>query len=157
MANYIGEFDCKLDSKGRLFLPAKLRSQIPNKSAAAMVVNRGFEKCLVLYTKADWEAETAKLNILNEFNREARKFIRVFNNGANMVQIDNAGRVLLPKKLMDYAGLSGEAVVSAYGSKIEIWDKKTFVSELEINADDFALAAEKMLGAHHNKGNDNDE
>lgn len=151
MASYIGEFDCKLDSKGRLLLPSKLRSQIPDESAETMVVNRGFEKCLVLYTKADWEQETAKLNVLNEFNREARKFIRVFNNGANLVQIDKAGRVLLPKKLMDYAGLGAEAVVSAYGSKIEIWDKKTFESELEIDADEFAAQAEKLLGSQSTK------
>ena len=72
MASYIGEFECKLDNKGRLSLPTKLRAQISDEHAAAMVVNRGFEKCLVLYTKQDWEQEIAKLDVLNEFNREAR-------------------------------------------------------------------------------------
>lgn len=151
MASYIGEFECKLDNKGRLSLPTKLRTQISDEHAAAMVVNRGFEKCLVLYTRTDWELEIEKLETLNEFNRAARQFIRVFNNGANIVSIDSAGRVLIPKKLMEYAGLKADAVVSAYGKKIEIWDKVTYEAELNTNSEDFATMAESLLGNSPNK------
>lgn len=151
MASYIGEFECKLDNKGRLSLPTKLRTQISDEHAAAMVVNRGFEKCLVLYTRTDWELEIEKLETLNEFNRAARQFIRVFNNGANIVSIDSAGRVLIPKKLMEYAGLKADAVVSAYGKKIEIWDKSTYEAELNTNSEDFAAMAETLLGNSPNK------
>jgi len=151
VASYIGEFECKLDNKGRLSLPTKLRTQISDEHAAAMVVNRGFEKCLVLYTRTDWELELQKLETLNEFNRAARQFIRTFNNGANIVSIDNAGRVLIPKKLMEYAGLKTDAVVSAYGKKIEIWDKATYEAELNTDAEDFAAMAETLLGNSPNK------
>jgi len=146
MASYIGEFECKLDNKGRLSLPSKLRAQITETDAAAMVINRGFEKCLVLYTKADWEKELEKLSVLNEFNREARQFIRIFNNGANIIQIDNAGRALIPKKLMEYASLKDDAIINAYGKKIEIWDKAIYETALATDADDFADMAQKLLG-----------
>lgn len=157
LANYIGEYDCKMDSKGRLLLPSKLRAQIPEESINAMVVNRGFEKCLVLYTKYDWQIETQKLDSLNEFNRESRKFIRAFNNGATLVPIDSLGRVLIPKKLIEYASLSSKTVISAYGSKIEIWDKSTYEEELSLDADDFATQAEKLLGQKTSKPENEDE
>lgn len=144
--SFIGEYSCKIDSKGRLLLPSKLRAQIPEEAVSAMVINRGFEKCLVLYTKTDWKKETEKLNSLNEFNRQARKFIRAFNNGATLVPIDSLGRLLIPKKLIEYANLSAQATINAYGTKIEIWDKSTYEEEINMDAEEFALQAEQLLG-----------
>ena len=155
--SYIGEYSCKIDTKGRLMLPSKLRAQIPDESVNAMVVNRGFEKCLVLYTKSDWKKETEKLDELNEFNRQARKFIRAFNNGATIVPIDAAGRILLPKKLIDYASLSSKAIINAYGSKIEIWDEATYTDEITMDADEFANQAEQLLGSRSNKSNNEED
>jgi MraZ protein len=146
--SFIGEYTCKIDSKGRLLLPSKLRAQIPEEAVSAMVINRGFEKCLVLYTKADWKKETEKLDSLNEFNRQSRKFIRAFNNGATLVPIDSLGRLLIPKKLMEYASLKAGAIINAYGSKIEIWDKATYEDEINMDAEEFALQAEQLLGTN---------
>jgi MraZ protein len=152
MARFIGEFECKIDNKGRVILPAKLRSQIPDKEAKTMVINRGFEKCLVLYTSADWNMETEKLQVLNDFNRTARKFIRQFNNGANIVAIDANSRINIPNSLVDYASLSGDIIISCYNHKIEIWDKKHYDEELKFDDEEFSRMAEDLMG---NKNNEN--
>ena len=67
MTAFIGEFNCKLDEKGRLSIPSKLRAQFPEAAGNMLVVNRGFEQCLVLYTKEDWLLETAKLSAVDDF------------------------------------------------------------------------------------------
>ncbi len=135
MTAFIGEFNCKLDEKGRLSIPSKLRAQFPEAAGNMLVVNRGFEQCLVLYTKEDWLLETAKLSAVDDFmSPEIRKFKRIFTNGANLVQIDNAQRILIPKKLLEYASLNDEVVLVANGNKIEIWDQHLYESELNVDA-----------------------
>lgn len=159
MARFIGEFECKIDNKGRIILPSKLRLQIPDKEAKAMVINRGFEKCLVLYTSEDWRMETEKLSVLNDFNRTARKFIRQFNNGANIVQIDASARINIPNNLIEYASLKDEIVISCYNHKIEIWDKKHYDEELKFDDEEFSKMAEDLMGRkdqHTNIGFDTD-
>ena len=142
MAAMIGEFNCKLDDKGRLSLPAKLRTQFPESAGNQIIVNRGFEKCLVLYTKEDWLKETEKLNLVDDFmSPEIRRFKRLFTNGATVVSIDNAQRILIPKKLLDYAELTDEVVLSAYGSKVEIWSANNYETELSVDADDLSRLA----------------
>lgn len=154
MASFIGEFDCKIDGKGRLALPAKLRAQIPQDMENALVVNRGFERCLVLYVLEDWKKETEKLSVLNEFNREARRFIRQYNNGANMVSLDSNARLLLPKKLLNYAEITDNVVINAYGNKIEIWSEAHYNAEMEFDAEEFGSIAERLLGSKIDKDND---
>jgi MraZ protein len=162
MAKFIGEFECKIDNKGRIILPAKLRAQIPDNDAKTMVINRGFEKCLVLYTSSDWNSETEKLNVLNDFNRTARKFIRQFNNGANIVAIDTNSRINIPNALLDYASLKDDIVISCYNHKIEIWDKKHYEEELKFDDEEFSKMAEELMGNknlnnNQSNGEGNDE
>lgn len=153
MARFIGEFECKIDNKGRIILPAKLRSQIPDKDAKAMVINRGFEKCLVLYTNSDWNMETEKLAVLNDFRRDARKFIRQFNNGANIVPIDASNRINIPNSLAEYASLKDDIIISCYNHKIEIWNKAHFEEELKFDDQEFSRMAEELMGNTNNNNN----
>jgi MraZ protein len=142
MPGLIGEYYCKLDAKGRLSLPSRLRTQIPEAAGNALVINRGFEQCLVLYTKEDWLIETEKLNAVDDFmSPEIRRFKRIFTNGANLLPIDNAQRILIPKKLLEYAQLQDEVVLSAYGNKVEIWSKELYESELDVEANELSELA----------------
>lgn len=146
VTGYIGEYECKVDDKGRVIVPAGLKRQIPAESLNRMVINRGFDKCLTLYTRKDWELETAKLGKLNDFKREDRKFKRLFNSGATEVKIDTASRILLPKKLCGYAEIDSDVVFYAYENKIEIWAKSVYEAHMEIDPDDFSDLAEKVMG-----------
>ncbi len=143
---YIGEFVAKLDDKGRVVLPAGLKKQLPKDAIGKMVVNRGFEKCLTLYTRKDWDTELGNLSSLNHFNKKHRLFIRHFSNGATEINLDNSSRMLIPKKLCEYAEIKNEAVFYAYGNRIEIWSNSNYNELMDVDADDFAALAEDVMG-----------
>ncbi|MBL7811484.1 MAG: division/cell wall cluster transcriptional repressor MraZ [Bacteroidetes bacterium] len=145
MNGYIGEYNCRLDEKGRLSLPAKLRAQFPESAGNVLVVNRGFEKCLVLYTREDWMKETAKLTAVDDFmSPEIRRFKRLFTNGANAISLDTAQRILIPKKLLDYAEITDDVVLSANGSKVEIWSAKNYESEMAVDSAELSQLAQQF-------------
>ena len=151
---YIGEYAVKLDDKGRVVLPAGLKKQLPKDVVGRLVINRGFEKCLTLYTRRDWDLELGNLSTLNHFNKKHRMFIRQFSNGATEVNLDNASRLLIPKKLCAYAGIQNEAVFYAYGNRIEIWSKQLYDEMMEVDSDDFADLAEDVMGNIQQGGTD---
>ena len=152
MPKFIGEFDGKIDAKGRVVLPVGLKKQLPSGSTDHLVINRGFDKCLVIYTRPDWENETLKLEGLDEFNTKDRQFIRIFNNGATEVGLDTANRILIPKKLATYAEIENDVVLYAYNNKIEIWSKKNYEAQMDIEPDEFSKMAETVMG-RKNGGN----
>lgn len=123
----IGEYPVSMDEKGRIRMPSALLRQLPAPGSEAegysFVVNRGFEPCLTLYPKTVWDQLAAKINRLNRFNERNRLFIRAFYYGAYPVSTDTAGRILLQKPLLDYAGISGDALMLAMDDRIEIWSE----------------------------------
>lgn len=144
--NFIGEYTAKIDTKGRVLFPAALKRQLGENAPEEFVVNRGFETCLVLYPRPAWDAISAKLQKLNQFKKENRMFIRQFNNGATPLTLDGAGRLLLPKELLQYAIIEADVYFSANGNKIEIWSKAQYESMMQIDPDAFASLAEKVMG-----------
>lgn len=147
MAHLIGEFECKLDTKGRMVLPAALKRQLPNVERDGLVVNRGFEKHLVFYTRDEWNVITQKLSSLNQFNEKNRMFVRAFTRGATELNLDSAGRVLLPKGLLDYAQIGNEVVLACQFNKIEVWSKAGYDELINGGVDeDFSALAEEVMG-----------
>jgi len=150
MTNFIGEFECKLDAKGRLMLPSSLRKQLDPAAQERFVMNRGFEKCLVLYPKNDWEYISAEVNKLNQYVKKNREFTRYFYRGATELGLDGTGRLLFPKRLLEYAGAKKELVLFAHGNRIEVWDKKAYNNLLTDEPDEFANLAEEVMGGSAN-------
>lgn len=146
MPKFIGDFDGKVDSKGRVVIPAGLMKQLPSGASDHLVINRGFDKCLVIYTREDWDLETKKLEGLDSFNIMDRQFIRIFNNGATEVSLDTANRLLIPKKLAGYAEIQNDVVLYAYDNKIEVWSKPNYETQMDITPDDFSKLAETVMG-----------
>ena len=126
MTGFLGEFESTLDSKGRFLLPAGLKKQLPEGESTRFVINRGFEKCLSLYTMESWEPLYAKISKLNDFDPKVREFRRYFLNGATIVEADSAGRILLPPNLKEYAGLEKDIVLASAVDKVEIWAKDKY-------------------------------
>lgn len=149
MLGFIGEYEATLDAKGRFLLPAGFKKQLPDNGSESFVVNRGFEPCLSLYTSKSWKPIFSKLSELNDFDPKVRQFRRYFLNGATPVELDNAGRLLLPKNLMEYAGLGKDIVLVSAIDKIEIWDKTKYQQFFEtFSPEAFSdLAKEVMAGA----------
>ncbi|MFN5636930.1 MAG: division/cell wall cluster transcriptional repressor MraZ [Flavobacteriales bacterium] len=149
MAGLVGEFEVRLDVKGRFLFPSGLRKQLPGGSQRDFMLNKGFEDCLTLYPLPEWEKISEKLGKINLFNPKNRMFYRLFHQGAKQVSLDNAGRLLVPVAHMDRVGLHAEVMLIAYNDRIEIWDKQKYFSMIEGNMADFAQLANEVMGEAH--------
>lgn len=145
MAFFTGEYDCKLDAKGRMVLPAKIKNSLPEGSGDELVVRRGFEPCLVLYPMLEYKKIFSKIAGLNEFNAEYRNLQRNFFRGNAIVELDSAGRILIPKNMMAFAGLEKESIVVGMGNRVEIWDASKYDDYLIKDQKEFSELAEKHL------------
>ena len=157
MASFIGEFDCKVDVKGRVMMPSGLRKQLDPESRETFVLNRGFEPCLVLYPKNVWTTISAEISKLNQYKKKNREFIRYFYRGATEISLDTTGRILFPKRLLTYAKISKEAVLFAYFDRIEVWDKATYDNLLTDEPEDFSNLAEEVMGNHNKEDGETSE
>ncbi|MFZ1528837.1 MAG: division/cell wall cluster transcriptional repressor MraZ [Ferruginibacter sp.] len=126
MIQFLGEYECTIDAKGRFLLPAAIKKQLPEADANQFVINRGFEKCLTLYPIQSWQPIFDQISKLNDFDPKVREFRRYFFNGATNVELDTAGRILLPKNLVEHASLQKDIVLVSALNKIEIWDKQKY-------------------------------
>ena len=142
----LGEFAVALDAKGRFRLPSGLLSQLPYSGEVEFVVNRGFEKCLTLYPKVVWEQEKQVVDSLNLFDRKSRAFARYFYRGAQEVTPDSADRLLLPKRLLEYAGAEKKLVLACLRDRIEIWAEAEYDRAFDDEDLDFSALAQDVLG-----------
>jgi MraZ protein len=146
MIGFLGEFEVTVDAKGRFLLPAGLKKQLPEGENTHFVINRGFEKCLSLYPKQSWEPLYAQMAALNDFDPNVRSFRRMFLNGATPVEIDTAGRILLPPNLKEYAELGKDIILSSAVDKIEIWSKENYQKFFEsYSPNDFSTLAQQVM------------
>ncbi len=153
MTGFIGEYESTLDAKGRFLLPGAFKKQLPKGSSENFVINRGFEKCLSLYPIKSWEPIFAEISDLNDFEPKVRQFRRYFLNGATQVVLDTVNRLLIPKNLMEYAGLEKNIVLVSAVNKIEIWDKNKYQQFFEtFSPEAFSnLAKDVMAGDKKNE------
>ena len=114
----IGQYNHTIDAKKRLSLPAKFRGELGNK----VIVTKGVENCLVVYTQKEWEQMSQKLANLPISQSEARGFARHLLASAMEVSLDKLGRVLIPDYLKEYAGLKKDVVVCGLSNRLEIWE-----------------------------------
>ena len=114
----IGQYEHTIDIKKRLALPAKFRGELGDK----IIITRGIEGCLAVYTETEWKIMSDKLATLTISQAEARSFTRMILAGAMEVSLDKLGRILVPDYLKEYAGLKKNVVVCGLSNRLEIWD-----------------------------------
>ncbi|MFN3939575.1 MAG: division/cell wall cluster transcriptional repressor MraZ [Chitinophagales bacterium] len=146
MSGLLGEFECTMDPKGRVKVPAALLKQLNAADNRRFVLNRGFEKCLILYPWSEWQEISARLGKLNMFVQKNRDFVRYFMSGVSEITLDSNDRFLIAKSLQEYANISKDIVLSAFQGKIEVWDKAAYEKAIDMNSDDFAGLAEEVMG-----------
>ena len=147
VVNLIGSYECKIDAKGRLMVPSKLKSQLLPMLEEGFVLKRAvFQPCIEMYPMSEWNALMQKVNSLNRFKKKNNDFIRRFTAGVKMVEVDANGRLLVPKDLLNFAGLQKEIVLSSAINIVEIWDKTKYEAAIEDATDDFADLAEEVMG-----------
>ncbi len=145
MGFFSGEYDCTVDAKGRMVLPARIKSNLPDIDAGNVVLTRGFESCIVLYSQTEFKKIYSKVSGLNEFSEEYRVFQRNFFRGINEVELDSNGRLLIPKMLMAHAQLEKDITVVGMGNRVEIWSPDLYQNFLIQDSSEFAQLAEKYL------------
>jgi MraZ protein len=143
----IGTYECKVDAKGRLLLPAPLKKQLASSLQDGFVLKRSlFQPCLELYPMKEWDLVMQKINKLNKFVKKNNDFIRRFTAGVKVVEIDALGRLLVPKDLVQFANIAKEVVFSSAVNIVEIWDKDLYEKSISGDDIDFADLAEEVMG-----------
>lgn len=147
LEHIIGTYECKIDVKGRLMFPSSFKSQLVEAVSEGFVIKRSiFRKCLELYPTGIWNSEVAQINKLNRFKKKNVDFIRKFMAGVKSVELDNAGRLLIPKDLISYGEITKEIVLASVVNKIEIWDKVKYEEAVDYDPNEFADLAEEVMG-----------
>ena len=147
MISFIGTYDCKADVKGRVMVPVALKNQMSPILNEGFVIKRSvFQPCLELYPMAEWKLLMEKMNKKNRFKKKNNDFIRRFSAGVKPVEIDSTGRLLIPRNLIEIAGITKEVVLSSAINIIEIWDKEAYEKVIDEAAENFAELAEEVMG-----------
>lgn len=124
-----GSSQLVVDGKGRLAIPAKYREPLVERCAGRLILTLDPSHCLALYPFCDWEPIEARLNALSSFNPLYARLRRTLIGNAQDIELDAAGRILLPAKLRERAGLDKEVVLVGQGNKFEIWDAATWEAQ----------------------------
>lgn len=147
MHSLIGTYNCKVDAKGRMMIPAGMKKQLSPILEKGFVLRRSvFQACLELYPMDEWQLLMQKMNKLNRFKKKNNDFIRRFSAGARIIEVDANGRLLIPKDLTIFANISKDIVLSPSINIIEIWDKNLYEQSIDDAALDFADLAEEVMG-----------
>jgi MraZ protein len=138
---FLGTYTPRLDDKGRLFLPAKFRDEL----AEGLVITKGQERCLYVFSVAEFTRLTERLREAPLTAKGARDYSRVFFASAHDESPDKQGRVTVPPALRDYAGLTRDVAVIGANTRVEIWDAGAWQSYLASSEDQFSSLSEEVL------------
>jgi len=133
----IGEYTHTVDPKKRLSLPSKFRKELGKK----VVLTRGLDNCIFVYTLSDWNKISEKLGTLSMGQSGSRAFNRFMLSGATEADVDGAGRILIPDFLKDFAGIKNRVVLAGVYNRVEIWNEKNWTEykrRIEKEADGLA-------------------
>ena len=151
MINLIGTYECKIDVKGRLMLPVNLKKQLGEHLNDSFIVKRSvFQKCLEIHPFSEWKNTMHKLNKLNRFVKKNNDFIRRYNAGVRIIELDNSGRLLIPKDSSKLYFSNNEIVLTSAINIIEVWNKisyEEFINDPNLN---FADLSESVMGNQSN-------
>ncbi len=138
---FMGEYHHNIDEKGRIVIPGKFRELAKDE----LVITRGLEKCLYVYTKEEWNKVVNKLDTLPFTKKDARTFMRSFFAGATASEFDKSGRINITSPLVSYAGLTKECVIIGVNDRIEIWDEGLYNDFMNENASKLESIAENLF------------
>ncbi|MCI1832268.1 MAG: division/cell wall cluster transcriptional repressor MraZ [Bifidobacterium sp.] len=139
----LGTYTPKIDAKGRMALPAKMRAQLGD----GLVMARGQERCIYLLPQTEFRRIAMQIQRTSMGNKAARDYLRVFLSGAVDQDPDRQGRVLVPQMLRDYASLGTDIVVIGVGTRAEIWDRKAWEEYLSSKEQGYSDIADDVLPA----------
>jgi MraZ protein len=138
---FLGTYAPRLDEKGRIILPAKFADDL----ADGVVLTRGQERCIYVFSAAEFASMQDKIRQAPVTSRDARNYLRVFLSGAHDEKPDKQRRVTIPPALRAYAGLERDLAVLGVGDRVEIWDAKAWETYLAEQEDAFATTSGEVV------------
>ena len=144
MASFKGKYTSAIDGKRRLKLPKKLREAVPS-SNEHFIIGPGYDGCISLYPKDEWEKQEEKLRNLKAGIGEHRFFERVFIPESEDVRIDRVGRLTIPPRLLGFAQIKKEILILGILSRIELWAPEVYKRYREQYKQSFEEVAEKIF------------
>lgn len=142
---FYGEYEHKLDRKGRIIIPARFREVFKENYVEKFYVTRGLDKCLFLFIEEEWKTQERVFRSMPFTKTEARKFNRLYFSGACEVVCDKQGRILIPQYLKEYADIQKGVMVIGVSNRIEIWSKEKWKQYYKDTKDSFEDIAEKLI------------
>ena len=146
MAYFSGEYECTVDTKGRMLLPSRVKVRLPENHHAELVIQKSTDPCLLIYTIPEWEKIAEKISSLNEFDENTAMVQRNFLRGNTEVDLDNMGRFLISKRMLEHAGITKEAILVGLGNRLEIWNPEIYDAYLIKDPKQLAEMLQKQLG-----------
>ena len=143
---FYGEYEHSLDKKGRLILPAKFREAARANYIERFYITRGLDNCLFMFPEDEWRSQESKFKTIPFTKSQSRKFNRLFFSGAQEVEFDKQGRILIPKFLKEFAGIKRDVMIIGVSNRIEIWDLRQWDGFYNSEKDSFEKIAEDLLG-----------
>jgi len=140
---FTGEYHHSLDEKNRLIIPSKLRQQIGDENQ--LVLTRGLDKTVFLYSLSEWENLGKRLRNLSTTHADTRAFLRLLFSGAHPVQLDNQGRITLPQDLKSLAEIKEKVIIIGAFNKIEIWSEENWNKYYQEKKTAFEEIAERIM------------
>ena len=137
----MGEFHHSIDEKNRLIIPSKFRGDLGSR----VIVTRGLEGCLFVYSESEWNIIVSQLKTLPFTKKDARAFSRFFLSGAIEAEFDKQGRINIPSPLIGYASITKNCVVIGVNDRLEIWAEDSFNKFMDDNEDDLSDIAEHLF------------
>lgn len=156
--NFLGQFECTMDDKGRIKMPSVLRKQFPNGEGSKFMLAKDIEDCLVIYPLKTWTKQETMLQKLHSFNTNHQKFINAITTGLTEVEIDSADRFLISTTLKKYLGNSKDIVLKGKFDRIQVWDANKYeaytqgnVSNMQSLADEASKYLDEKVAEEKNK------
>ena len=137
---FMGEFHQKLDEKGRVTIPTKLRSDLGEN----FIITRGLDGCVFIYPKEEWNNIIKKYKELPN-TKDTRTFMRTFLSCANETSLDKQGRINITSPLMEWASLNKDVIVIGVNERLEIWSKESWEEYISTNKDNLSDIADKLF------------
>jgi MraZ protein len=137
----MGEFRHSVDAKGRLIVPSRMRDEL----GETVVLSRWLDGCIAIWSQQGWAEIVGLLKAQGAANAQARHFRRLVTSSAFEEDVDRQGRVLIPPKLRDLAGITKETVVVGDIDHVEIWSPDTWETrQAEVSDGQFEQLAEGL-------------
>jgi len=138
-----GDYECTMDDKGRIKMPAALRKQFAASEETRFVLVKDLEDCLVIYPMRSWNAMEERLKKLNPFNLSHQRFINLVTTGWTEVEIDSADRFLISTSLRKYLGNGKDILLKGKFDRIQVWDSTRYADVAKANLNDATQLADE--------------